>query len=129
MINKTWKKVILIVSGIVITYIIAIVISAESIPYPTNQQLKEAEKVAERYIGENNGVEIINTSSSFTAEMFDRTIHIEGHSKENPKQVFRMDLDQVTNKAEKVTEKSINKICISNDGGKNFKCDDAEKLK
>ncbi|MEN1939218.1 hypothetical protein AAIE21_27795 [Paenibacillus sp. 102] len=129
MINKTWKKVILIVSGIVITYFIAIVISAESMPYPTNQQLKEAEKVAERYIGENNGVEIINTSSSFTAEMFDRTIHIEGHSKENPKQVFRIDFDQVTNKAEKVTEKSINKICTSNDGGKNFKCDDAEKLK
>ncbi|MBJ8055945.1 hypothetical protein JDS87_29735 [Bacillus cereus] len=129
MINKTWKKVILIVSGIVITYFIAIVISAESIPYPTKQQLKEAEKVAERYIGENYGVEIINTSSTFTAEMFDRTIHIEGHSKENPKQVFRMDLDQVTNKAEKVTEKAINKICTSNDGGKNFKCDDTEKLK
>ncbi|PEQ60945.1 hypothetical protein, partial [Bacillus cereus] len=90
MFNKIWKKVILIISVIVIAYFIAIILSAKSIPYPTNQQLKEAEKVAERYISENNKVEIINTSSSFTAEMFDRTIHIEGHSKENPQQVFRV---------------------------------------
>ncbi|HDR8072433.1 TPA: hypothetical protein QCY71_005545 [Bacillus cereus] len=127
MINKTWKKVILIVGGIVIAYFIAIIISAESIPYPTNQQLKEAEKVTERYISENNGVEIINTSSSFTAEMFDRSIHIEGHSKKNPQQVFRVDFDQVTNKEEKVTRKSINKICISNDKGNSFKCEDVKK--
>ena len=127
MINKTWKKVILIASGIVITYFIAIIVSAESIPSPTNQQLKEAEKVTERYIRENNGVEIINTSSSFIAEMFDRTIHIEGRSKENPQQVFRVELDQVTNKAEKVTRKSINKICISNDKGNSFKCEDVKK--
>ncbi|MGQ0518138.1 hypothetical protein ACT453_51895, partial [Bacillus sp. D-CC] len=79
-------------------------------PYPTSQQLTEAETVVERYVGENNGVKMINTSSSFTAEMFDRTIHIEGNSKENPEQVFRMDLDQVSSESEKITEKSINKI-------------------
>ncbi|MBS9802201.1 hypothetical protein PDK32_24075 [Bacillus cereus] len=127
MINKTVKKVILIAGGLYITYLVGVVILAESIPYPTSQQLKEAEKVVERYAGENNGVEMINTSSSFTAEMFDRTIHIEGNSKENPEQVFRMDLDRVSN--EEITEKSINKICKSNDAGENFTCADAEKLK
>ncbi|PEQ45653.1 hypothetical protein [Bacillus cereus] len=131
MLNKTWKKVILIVSMIVsvivIAYFIAIILSAKSIPAPTNQQLKEAEKVTERYISENNGIEIINTSSSFTGEMFDHTIHVEGHSKENPQQVFRVDLDQVTNKTEKVTRKSIKKICISNDKGNTFKCEDVKK--
>lgn len=72
---------------------------------------------------------MINTSSSFTAEMFDRTIHIEGNSKENPEQVLRMDLDQVSNESEKITGKSINKICKSNDGGKKITCADAEELK
>lgn len=126
MINKTVKKVILIVGGLYITYLVGVVILAESIPYPTSQQLKEAEKVVERYVGENNGVKMINTSSSFTAEMFDRKIHIEGNSKENPEQVYRMDLDQVSNDSEKITEKSINTVCKSNDGGKNFTYADAE---
>ncbi|PEJ05674.1 hypothetical protein CN675_30120 [Bacillus toyonensis] len=129
MINKTVKKVILFAGGLYITYLVGVVILAESIPYPTSQQLKAAEKVVERYVGENNGVEMINTYSSFTAEMFDRTIHIEGNSKENPEQVFRMDLDRVSNENEKITEKSINKICKSNDAGENFTCADAEKLK
>ncbi|GMR64606.1 MULTISPECIES: hypothetical protein [Bacillus] len=126
MINKTVKKVILIAGGLYITYLVGVAILAESIPYPTSQQLKEAEKVVERYIGENNGVKLINTSSSFTAEMFDRSIHIEGNSKENPEQVFRMDLDRVSNENERITEKLINNICKSNDGGKNFTCVDAE---
>ena len=81
MIHKT-VKVILIAGGLYITYLVGVVILAESIPYPTSsQQLNEAEKVVERYVGENNGVKMINTSSSFTAEMFDCTIHIEGNSK------------------------------------------------
>lgn len=85
-----------------ITYLVGVVILAESIPYPTSsQQLNEA-------------------------EMFDRTIHIEGNSKENPEQVLRMDLDQVSNESEKITGKSINKICKSNDGGKKITCADAE---
>ncbi|TXS00810.1 hypothetical protein DN390_06715 [Bacillus sp. SH7-1] len=126
MINTTVKKVILIAGGLYITYLVGVAILAESIPYPTSQQLKEAEKVVERYIGENNGVKLINTSSSFTAEMFDRSFHIEGNSKENPEQVFRMDLDRVSNENERITEKSINNICKSNDGGKNFTCVDAE---
>ncbi|MDA2238786.1 MULTISPECIES: hypothetical protein [unclassified Bacillus cereus group] len=125
--HKTVKKVILIAGGLYITYLVGVVILAESIPYPTSsQQLNEAEKVVERYVGENNGVKMINTSSSFTAEMFDRTIQIEGNSKENPEQVYRMDLDQVSNESEKITEKSINTVCKSNDGGKNFTCADAE---
>ncbi|OJE40980.1 hypothetical protein BAQ47_10160 [Bacillus tropicus] len=127
MIHKTVKKVILIAGGLYITYLVGVVILAESIPYPTSsQQLNEAEKVVERYVGENNGVKMINTSSKFTAEMFDRTIHIEGNSKENPEQVLRMDLDQVSNESEKITGKSINKICKSNNGGKKFTCADAE---
>ncbi|MFZ7758565.1 hypothetical protein ACO1DG_21430 [Bacillus thuringiensis] len=126
MINKTVKKVILNAGGLYITYLVGVVILAESIPYPTSQQLKEAERVVERYVGENNGVKMINTSSSFTAEMFDRTIHIEGNSKENPEQVYRMNLDQVSNESEKITEKSINTVCKSNDGGKNFTCADTE---
>ena len=82
MIHKTVKKVILIAGGLYITYLVGVVILAESIPYPTSsQQLNEAEKVVERYVGENNGVKMINTSSNFTAEMFDRIIHIEGNSK------------------------------------------------
>ncbi len=85
MIHKTVKKVILIAGGLYITYLVGVVTLAESIPYPTSQQLKEAEKVVERYVGENNGVKMINTSSSFTAEMFDRTIHIEGNSKRESK--------------------------------------------
>ncbi len=65
-----------------ITYLVGVVILAESIPYPTSsQQLNEAEKVVECYVGESNGVKMINTSSNFTAEMFDRIIHIEGNSK------------------------------------------------
>ena len=44
---------------------------------------------------------MINTSSSFTAEMFNHTIHIEGNSKENPEQLYRMNLDQVSNESEK----------------------------
>ncbi|WP_242319032.1 hypothetical protein [Bacillus cereus group sp. BfR-BA-01349] len=127
MINKIWKKAILIVGSIIIVYFLAIIISADSISYPTNQQLKEAEKVAERYISENSKVEVINISSSFTAEMFDRTIHIEGYSKENPQEVLRVDFDQVTNKEEKVTRKSINKICTSYDKGYSFKCQDLQK--
>jgi len=126
MIHKTVKKVILIAGGLYVTYLVGVVTLAESIPYPTSQQLKEAEKVVERYVGENNGVKMINTSSSFTAEMFNRTIHIEGNSKENPEQVFRMDLDQVSSESEKITEKSINKICKSNDAGKKFTCAAAE---
>ena len=89
MIHKTVKKVILIAGGLYITYLVGVVILAESIPYPTSsQQLNEAEKVVERYVGENNGVKMINTSSNFTAEMFDRIIHIEGNSKENPNKYF-----------------------------------------
>ncbi len=113
MIHKTVKKVILIAGGLYITYIVGVVTLAESIPYPTSQQLKEAEKVVERYVGENNGVKMITTSSSFTAEMFDCTIHIEGNSKENPKQIFRMGLDQVFSESEKITEnKNIEKIIV-----------------
>ncbi|WP_242261562.1 hypothetical protein [Bacillus cereus group sp. BfR-BA-01453] len=113
MIHKTVKKVILIAGGLYITYLVGVVTLAESILYPTSQQLKEAEKVVERYVGENNGVKMINTSSSFTAEMFDRTIHIEGNSKENPEQIFRMDLDQVSSESEKITEnKNIEKIIV-----------------
>ncbi|EEM21621.1 hypothetical protein bthur0001_32340 [Bacillus thuringiensis serovar tochigiensis BGSC 4Y1] len=38
-----------------ITYLVGVVILAESIPYPTSsQQLNEAEKVVERYVGEND---------------------------------------------------------------------------
>ena len=56
---------------------------------------------------------MITTSSSFTAEMFDCTIHIEGNSKENPKQIFRMGLDQVFSESEKITEnKNIEKIIV-----------------
>ncbi|WP_410986591.1 hypothetical protein [Bacillus cereus] len=126
MINKTWKKVIWIIIGIVITYFIAIIVSAASIPSPSKQQLEEAQKVTEHYISENNGVEIIVTSKSFINEMFNRTIQIEGYSKENPKRVFRVDLAQIKKTSEEVTEKSINRICISNDEGKNFKCNDVK---
>ena len=59
MIHKTVKKVILIAGGLYITYLVGVVTLAESIPYPTSQQLKEAEKVVERYVGENNGVKMI----------------------------------------------------------------------
>lgn len=55
MIHKTVKKVILIAGGLYITYLVGVVILAESIPYPTSsQQLNEAEKVVERYVGEND---------------------------------------------------------------------------
>ncbi|ARO58073.1 Uncharacterized protein B5E38_0448 [Bacillus cereus] len=126
MINKTVKKVILIAGGLYITYLVGVVILAESIPYLHLNNLKKPKEKLNAMLVKNNGVKMINTSSSFTAEMFDRKIQIEGNSKENPEQVYRMDLDQVSNESEKITEKSINTVCKSNDGGKNFTCADAE---
>ncbi|QOS99268.1 hypothetical protein JNUCC42_00180 [Brevibacterium sp. JNUCC-42] len=129
MLNNTWKKIIFIAGSIFISYCILVIFVAESIPSPTDQQLREVGKVTERYLKETEKVDIIITSTSFTAEMFDRTIHIEGYSKDNPQQVFRLNFAQVKNKEEIVTDKSIIRICTSNDKGLNFKCKDVNKQK
>lgn len=93
MIHKTVKKVILIAGGLYITYLVGVVTLAESIPYPTSQQLKEAARCIYHFHSIIFTYIAFNYFFSFTAEMFNRTIHIEGNSKENPEQVFRMDLD------------------------------------
>lgn len=54
-----------------VVYLTVVILAAFAIPFPTNEQLKEAEKVVKQYIYENQGVELLNISSGPTAEMFD----------------------------------------------------------
>ncbi|MDD1505725.1 hypothetical protein PVA17_23685 [Lysinibacillus sp. CNPSo 3705] len=86
-----------------------------------------AAKVAESYLSEKVGEEIKISSTSFRAEMYDRTIEVEGHSKSNSQQVFHVNFEQVKSKKDSVTEKSINTICTSNDNGNNFQCKDVKR--
>ncbi|RST57409.1 hypothetical protein D5F11_022585 [Siminovitchia terrae] len=79
-------------------YLLLVAVITESIPNPTKQQLSEAKKVSIDYLKEKNGVEIIDTSSSHIGEMYDRTIHVEGYSKDHPQQVFRVNFDQLADK-------------------------------
>ncbi|MGG0756046.1 hypothetical protein [Brevibacillus laterosporus] len=129
--NKFWKTIILIAGipvGIFAVYSAVVIYVAESIPSPTNQQLKEAGKVAERYLKETEKVDVNITSTSFIAEMYDRTIVIEGYSKDNPQQVYRVNFEQVKNTEEIVTDKSIFRVCTSNDKGLNFTCKDIKEI-
>ncbi|MED1663245.1 hypothetical protein [Brevibacillus laterosporus] len=126
--NKFWKTIILI-AGIAVGYCAWVIFVAESLPSPTDKQLSQAEKVAERYLKETEKVDVKITSTGFIAEMYDHTINIEGYSKDNPQQVFRVSFEQVKNTEEIVTDKSIIKICTSNDKGLNFECKDVKKLK
>lgn len=134
MFKKNWKKILLIIGGVIggiggigIAYAALVIFVASSIPSPTDQQLDEAAKVAERYISENAGEEIKITSTSFRAEMYDRTIEVEGHSKNNFQQVFHVNFEQVKGKKGSVTEKSINTLCTSSDNGNNFQCKDVKR--
>lgn len=130
-VNKFWKTIILIVGipvGIFALYSAVVIYVAESTPSPTDQQLKEAGKVAERYLKETEKEEVIITSTGFIAEMYDRTIHIEGYSKDNPQKIFRVSFEQLKNKEEIVTDKSIFRVCTSNDKGLNFTCKDIKEL-
>ncbi|PEZ34852.1 hypothetical protein CN345_13325 [Bacillus thuringiensis] len=106
-----------------VVYLTVVILAAFAIPFPTNEQLKEAEKIVKQYIYENQGVELLNISSGPTAKMFDYTIHVSGDAKGNPNQKFRVNLDQVKSK---VTRKSIHEICIVNSGEDTYQC---EKVK
>ncbi|MBG9788857.1 hypothetical protein [Brevibacillus laterosporus] len=129
--NKFWKIILLIVGiagGIFALYCGLVIYVAESIPSPTDQQLKEAGKVAERYLKETEKVDVNIISTGFRAEMDDRTIVIEGYTKDNPQQVYRVNFEQVKNTGEIVTDKSIFRVCTSNDKGLNFKCKDIKEI-
>ncbi|MFB0832651.1 hypothetical protein ACEU2D_24060 [Brevibacillus laterosporus] len=129
--TKFWKTIILIAGipvGIFAVYSAVVIYVAESIPSPTDKQLKEAGKVAERYLKETEKVDVIITSTGFIAEMYDRTIVIKGYSKDNPQQVYHVKFDQVKNTEEIVTDKSIFRVCTSNDKGLNFKCKDIKEV-
>ncbi|EEM44715.1 hypothetical protein P4G85_06170 [Bacillus cereus] len=129
MIKKIWKKLRWIIIGAMVSYVVyltVVILAAFAIPFPTNEQLKEAEKVVKQYIYKNQGVELLNISSGPTAEMFDHTIHVSGDAKGNPNQKFRVNLDQVKSTTEKVTRKSIHEICIGNGGEDTYQC---EKVK
>ncbi|MED2765827.1 hypothetical protein P4283_28050 [Bacillus thuringiensis] len=121
MFGKDLKLIILMLISIAVTYIIIIIVLQKTIPYPTKQQLKEAEKVATNYVDKNNTTKLIITSLTIKNEIFNHSIYIEGHSQDYQQRIFHITLDPIVSKTEKITTKSINKICTLNKKNK-IKC-------